>query len=150
MKDYIIISEEDFQKARNQIKEAHKDGKTVVFSGSDEMNRKILEKEKIDILLINLKSRKDRIKQRDSGFNHILAKLAQKKDIIIGISLDEIIGADKKEKTRIIARLRQNIEICKKNKLKMTFLSDKHPQDKHDLRSLGLVLGMPTSMTSQL
>ena len=150
MENYIIISETDFQKARNRIKEAHKEGKTVAFTGSDEMNRKILEKEKIDVLLIKLGKRKDRIKQRDSGFNHVLAKLAQKKGVALGINLDEIIGSDKKEKTKIIARLKQNIEICKKNKLKMTFLSEKHQKDKYDLVALELVLGMPTSMTKEL
>lgn len=152
MKDYTMISEEDFQKARNAIKKARENfpSKTIVFSGSDEISRKIIEKERIDILLIKLGGRKDRIKQRNSGFNQVLAKLAQKKGITIGTDLDEIINSDKKEKTKIIARLRQNISICKKNKLKMVFLHSKYQRDLHDLRAFGLVLGMTTSMTSKL
>ena len=146
--DYIVISEEDFQKARNEIRK--NSGKKIIFSGSDEMNRKVLEKEKIDVLLIKLGGRKDRIKQRDSGFNQVLAKLAQKKEVAIGIFLDEIINSDRKEKTKILARLRQNVGICKKNKLKMTFISERHQKDKYDLKALGLVLGMPTWMTSTL
>lgn len=148
MKDYIIISEEDFQKARNEIRK--NSGKKIIFSGSDEMNRKVLEKEKINVLLIKLGQRKDRIKQRNSGFNQVLAKLAQKKEVAIGISLDEIINSDTEEKTKILARLRQNVDICKKNKLNMTFLSERHQKDKYDLKALGLVLGMPTWMTSML
>lgn len=148
MKDYTIISGENFQKIRNEIK--NNLGKTLVFCGSDEMNRKVLEKEKINILLIKLGGRKDRIKQRDSGFNHVLAKLAKKNNIMIGIDLDEIMDANKREKTRLLARLRQNINICKKEKLKMIFLSGKHQKDKYDLKALGLVLGMPTWMTSAL
>ncbi len=150
MKDYILIQEEDFQKARNKIKEAQKGDIKIIFSGSDEMNRKVLEKEKINILLIKLKGRKDRIKQRDSGFNHVLAKLAKKKDVVIGINLDEIVSSDKKERTKILARLAQNIEICKKNKLQMTFWQENHKRDNYNLRALGLVIGMPTSMTKQL
>src|SRR3972149_4337269 len=100
-KDYIIITETDFQKARNKIKEARKQGKKIIFSGKDdELNRKILEKESFDVLLLKLGNRKDRIKQRDSGFNHVLAKLAKKKGISIGINLDEILEVSKNEKVR--------------------------------------------------
>jgi ribonuclease P/MRP protein subunit RPP1 len=150
MENTIIISQEDFQKARNEMKKARENGKKIIFSGSDEIARKVLEKEKIDVLLIKLGERKDRIKQRNSGFNQVLAKLAQKKDVAIGISLDEIINADKKEKTKILARLVQNIKLCRKNKLKMIFITNKHQKDIYDLRALGLVLGMPTWMTSML
>ncbi len=146
MNNYTIISEEDFQKARKKIKETSLSGKKIVFSGSDEINRKVLEKEKIDVLLLNLKKRKDRIKQRDSGFNHVLAKLAKKNDVEIGINLDEIIEPDKREKSRILARLRQNIGLCKKNKLKMVFICNSQKKDNYDLSALGLVLGMPTWM----
>jgi len=150
MENSIIITESDFQEARNAIKKAREEGKKIIFSGSDEMNRKVLEKEKIDILLIKLSDKKDRIKQRNSGFNHVLAKLAQKKDVIIGINLDEIMDADKKEKVKIFARLMQNVKLCRKNKLKMIFISNKHQKDIYDLKALGLVLGMPTWMTSKL
>mgnify|MGYP001617278900 CR=1 FL=1 len=150
MKDYILIQEADFQKARNRIKQAQKEGKAVVFSGDDEMNRKVLEKENVNILLIKLGKRKDRLKQRNSGLNHVLAKLAQKKGVSIGMDFDEFINADKKEKTKILARLIQNIKLCNKNRLKMIFVSEKYEKDRHDLRALGLVLGMPTWMTKDL
>lgn len=150
MKDYAIISESDFQKARNAIRKNKDSGKIIVFHGSDEMNRKVLEKEKIDILLLKVAGRKDRIKQRDSGFNHVIAKLAKKKDVTIGIYLDEIINSDKKEKVKILARIRQNIEICRKEKLKMIFISLQHQKDIYDLKALGLVLGMPTFITKNL
>ncbi|MEK6830246.1 MAG: RNase P subunit p30 family protein [Nanoarchaeota archaeon] len=153
MENYTTVSEEDFQKARNAIKKAREtaSSKKIIFSAfNDDLNRKILEKEKIDILLIKLGGRKDRIKQRNSGFNQVLAKLAHKKEVAIGIDLDEILGSDKKEKTRILARLMQNISICKKNNLNMVFLNENHTKNMYDLRALGLVLGMPTSMTKNL
>jgi len=149
--EQILIQETDFQKARNRIREAKKQqpGKVIVFTSSDdELNRKILEKERIDVLLIHLKGRRDKQKQRDSGFNQVMAKEAKRKNVIIGIDINEFLSAKGKEKIEILARIEQNIKLCSKNKLKMSFI----PQlkDKYDLKSLGLVLGMPTQMTKQL
>jgi RNase P/RNase MRP subunit p30 len=145
----IVIHENNFDKARKLIRE--NSGKKIIFSSDDdELNRKILEKEEINILLINLANRKDFQKQRNSGFNHIMAKLAKKKNVIIGINFDEIIKSSEKEKARILARIIQNIRICNKNKLKMKFICKNHERNIYDLKSLGLVLGMPTWMTSNL
>jgi len=146
--EQVIIHENDFQKAKKKIKENPR--KVVIFSSDDdELNKKILEKEKIHILLLNLSSRKDRMKQRDSGFNHVLAKLAKKKNTSLGINLDEIINSKPKEKSEILARVRQNIKLCNKNKLKMKFIPSEK-RDRYNLKSLGLVLGMPTWMTRDL
>ena len=152
MEGRILIQETDFQKARKKINEAKKAGKKVAFSSNDdELNRKILEKENIDILLINLSGRKDRMKQRDSGFNHVLARAAKTKNITIGINLNEILVSSPKEKIEVLSRLRQNIKLCNKNKLKMKFIS-KSTQiaDTYNLKSLSLVLGMPTWMVKNL
>ena len=142
-----IIQAKDFQKARHLIKSAEQ---PIIFtSEDDELNRKILEKEKIAVLLINQKSRKDYQKQRNSGFNQVMAKLAKKNKIIIGINLDELINSKSKETSQILARVRQNIFLCNKNKVKMTFISAKPQKDQHDLKALGLALGMPTWMFTQ-
>ncbi|MEK6840518.1 MAG: hypothetical protein AABX79_01035 [Nanoarchaeota archaeon] len=149
--EYVFVSGKDFNEARRGIRELKGSGKTIVFSSNDdELARKVLEKEAIGILLINQKNRKDRAKQRDSGFNHVLAKLAKKKDIVIGINLDEVLkaGTEKKEKAEILSRIRQNIAICNKNRLKMSFLPKL--KDEYGLKALGLVLGMPTWMTKEL
>ena len=145
----ILISETNFDKARKIIKE-NTDKKIIFTSDDDELNRKILEKENIQILLLNMEKRKDFQKQRNSGLNHVLAKLAKKKDIEIGINLDEIIKNSEKEKARILARVQQNIEICNKNKLKMKFIYKNNKRNIYDLKSLGLVLGMPTWMIKTL
>ena len=143
----ILISEDNFDKARKLIKE-NRDKKIIFSSDDDELNRKILEKEEINILLLNQEGRKDFQKQRNSGFNQVLAKLAKKKDITIGINLDEIINSEEKQKAQILARIVQNIKICNKNKLKMKFISKIQKRNIFDLKSLSLVLGMPTGMTS--
>lgn len=146
MKLKILIQENDFLKAREKIKE-NKDEIVIFSSDNDELNRKILEKEKIDILLLNQLGRRDFQKQRNSGLNHVLAKIAKKNDITIGINLDEIIKS--KDKAEILARVKQNIKLCNKNKLKMKFIGTQK-RDVYDLKALGSVLSMPTWMVKEL
>ena len=144
-----IIKENTFEKARKLIKEAQ--DKIIIFSSNDdELNRKILEKLQIHILLINLSGKKDFQKQRDSGFNQVLAKIAKEKNVAIGINFDEIIQSS--EKPKILARLKQNISLCNKNKLKMKFIiqNSENRRDIYVLKSLGAVLGMPTWMVRDL
>lgn len=148
--DSIIISETDFQRARKKIRDARALGKSVIFTSKDyELNRQVLEKENIDIFMPVLFPRKDRQRQRDSGFNQVLAKEAKKKSVALGINLDEIRDRDKKEKSEIIGRIRQNIKLARKEKLSVIFIS-KEEKDERNLASLGLVLGMPTWMTKHL
>jgi RNase P/RNase MRP subunit p30 len=135
-----ILTETNFNKLKLQAKQAKS---PIIFtSNDDDLNRKVLEKLKVDILLINQKNRKDFQKQRNSGFNHVLAKIAKKNNIQIGINLDEIKNPE------ILARIEQNIKICNKNKIQMQFIGKK--RNLQDLKSLGLVLGMPTWMTKGL
>ncbi len=144
MENTITIKAETFEKARKTIRENK--GKTIIFTSSDDdLNRKVMEKETIDVLLIPLSKRKDYGKQRNSGFNQVLAKIAKKKAVSIGIDIDEILKTNPKEKAEVLSRIRQNIKLCNKNKLKMVFV----PKDKkkpQELKALGLVLGMPTNM----
>ncbi len=150
---YNIIEEKDFEKARKKIREAKiKREKVAFISSDDELNRKILEKEKIDILLLKQAGRKDFSKQRDSGFNQVMAKAAKKTGTSIGIFLDEILAAKGKEKSRVLARIRQNIKLCNKNRVNMEFitLTPGKGREIRDLGALGLILGMPTWMIKTL
>jgi len=151
MKPITIITETNFNKIKTAVKKNK--SKTIIFSSDDdELNRKVLEKLPIDVLLINQSGRKDFQKQRNSGFNQVLAKIARKNNIAIGINLDEIINLKSKQKTEVLARIKQNIKLCNKNKLKMKFISPsgKIKRNVYDLKALGLVLGMPTWMTSDI
>jgi|SRR3989344_2637532 len=141
-----IIPKMTFEEVRKQLSSSKP---PVIFtSDDDELNRRIIEKLEINIFLINQAGRKDFQKQRNSGFNQIMAKIAKKKGIAIGINLDEIINSRGRQKADILARTRQNIKICNKNKLKMVFVSASGiKRDIYDLKSLGAVLGMPTWMT---
>lgn len=151
MSQIIFIEEKDFENARKKIKQ-FKQEKIVFSSPDDAVARKVLEKEKINVFLVKQKNRKDRLKQRNSGFDSVMAKIAKKNDVEIGIFLDEILESSGKEKAEILARVKQNIKICSKNKIRMKFLflGEENQRNDYDLRSLGLVLGMPTWMTSSL
>jgi RNase P/RNase MRP subunit p30 len=147
--EQIFIHEDNFDRARKQIKENK--GKFIIFSSEDdELNRKILEKEPINVLLLNQEKRKDFQKQRNSGLNQVLAKIAKKNNITIGINLDELIKAEEKKKSDTIARIRQNVKICNKNRLKMKFISKSNKRNLLDLQALGLTLGMPTNIVKEL
>ena len=157
MKNFTLIEGVNFNKIRKDIKEAkdanlHSDLNIIFSSNDDELNRKILEKEKIDILLLNQSGRKDFLKQRNSGFNHVLAKMAKKNNVSIGINFDEIVNSHGINKSKIFGRIRQNIKICNKNKLKMKFIiqNSENQRDIYDLKSLGAVLGMPTWIVRDL
>jgi len=151
MEKYVLIKENTFEKTRSRIKKNF--DKIIIFSSNDDdLNTKVLEKIPINIMLINQSQRRDFQKQRNSGFNQVMAKLAKKNNIVIGINLDEIINSEKKQKADILARIKQNIKLCNKNKIHMKFISpsEKNQRNIYDLRSLGLVLGMPTTMIKNL
>ena len=147
MKTSILIQETTFEKIKKKINE-NKDKIIIFTSENDDLNRKILEKQAINILLLNQAKRKDKQKQRNSGLNQVLAKIAKKKNITIGINLDEIIESKGKSRSLILARIKQNIKLCNKSKVAMKFivLKDKNKRNSHNLKALATVLGMPNSM----
>jgi len=153
-KTQILLAQKDFNKLKNEIKKAKEEKKEIIFfSEDDELNRKVIEKLNINILLLTLNQRKDFQKQRNSGFNQVMAKTMKKKGIILGINLDELIEEKSpKRKSEIIARIKQNINLCNKNKIKMKFITqnEKNERNIYDLRALGIVLEMPTWMTKEL
>ena len=70
-----------FEEVRKQLSSSKP---PVIFtSDDDELNRRIIEKLEINIFLINQAGRKDFQKQRNSGFNQVMAKIAKKKGIAI-------------------------------------------------------------------
>ncbi len=147
MKPHMFLTETNFNRLKELVKKNR--DKTLIFvSDDDDLNRKVLEKLSINILLINLDKRKDFQKQRNSGFNQVMAKIAKKNGIEIGINFDELKNS--KNASKILARIIQNIELCKKYKIKMKFISKKEIVSSRELKSFGSVLGMSTWMTKEI
>lgn len=110
----MIISTLDIEQAKKLIKQSS-EKPIIVKAQNDIFNRKMLEYGKFNILLsVEAGQRKDSLRQLDSGLNHVLAKIAEKNHITLGIDLQDIAQLDKKDKALRLARIRQNIKLCKK------------------------------------
>jgi ribonuclease P/MRP protein subunit RPP1 len=142
-----IINTLNLNQARKQIQELKKQKKLVIVQAQDtEFNRKILENKDIDILLSpEIHNRKDSLKQRDSGLNEILCKIAAKNNIKIGINIKEIQKLEKKQKAIVFARIMQNIQLCKRTKTQMVFIP---PIKKQDVLSFLQLSGASTQQAS--
>lgn len=140
-----IIKESNINKARKQILDLKKKHDLIIVqSQDDEFNRKILENKDVDILLnLELNNRKDRMKQRDSGLNEILCKIATKNNIKIGIDLSKIKKLRELEKAKILSRIRQNLKLCRRTKTKYVII-DKDKFQKNDILSFMQTLGAST------
>ncbi|MEK6894276.1 MAG: hypothetical protein AABX10_02335 [Nanoarchaeota archaeon] len=118
----------------------------IVMSQDDSFNRKILEHGNFDILLsIENGSRKNKIRQEDSGLNHILSKIASKNNIAIGIDLEEISKLQPKEKASRLSKIIQNIKICRKSKTKIAIKS----KSIQTVKDFMLGLGASTSQVNE-
>lgn len=116
----MILQTPNLNEIKNQIqksKKANPEEPIIVRAGDEEFNRKVLEIKGVNILLSpELHNRKDRLKQRDSGLNEFLCKLAAKNNIKIGISIPEIQALPAISKAKTLARIIQNIQLCKRTK----------------------------------
>ncbi len=143
-----MINTPNINEARKQIQKLKKEGKQIIVLAQDpEFNRKIVEIPDVDILLSpEIHNRKEPLKQRDSGLNEILCKIAAKNNIKIGIDLDAIKKLPDENKASVLGRLQQNIMICKKTKTEITLLGK---YDKKDAFSFLLTLGASTEQAKK-
>ncbi len=140
-----MISTENIDQARKLIKNERRP--IIIKAQNDEFNRRTLEHEKFDILLSPERGiRKDTIKQADSGLNEVLASIAARKKISIGIDIEEISTLTKKEKAERLSRIRQNISLCRKAKVSIKILFSKKVRE---AKSLLLTLGASTKQTKE-
>ena len=86
-----------------------------IVGGDDAFNRRAVETLKIDYLISPERGvKKDTLKQRDSGINHVVAKLMKEKGIVIVIDFSSIAKLSGKDKAIRLGRLIQNVKICRK------------------------------------
>lgn len=146
MENYILIKSSNIDEARKEIDKQFKKGiKIAVLGRDDEFNRKILENKKVSLLLSPESGiKKDKLKQIDSGLNQVLCKIAKENNISIGIDIKDLLSKNDEERIMRIARLLQNINLCKKYNVKIVLVNSSI--DKHDAFSLLLSWGMSTTM----
>ena len=119
-----MIITKKIEEAKNKIKKSS-EKPLIVISQDDLFNRKIVEYGKFNILLSPEKgNRSNSIRKINSGLNHVIAKIAAKNKISIGIDIDEIKKLSKNEKAERLSKIKQNLEICRKSKTKIIALSE--------------------------
>jgi hypothetical protein len=128
---FLYINKSMFYKRKEDIKitnalitdekKTQKDIPTFVKSPKDA--RFVFEKARpICVFDLELQKR-DFMHQRGSGFNHIMAKFANNNNIHVGFSFSTILNASKLQSARIIGRIKQNIKLCRKYKVKTVIAS---------------------------
>ena len=120
-------------------------GLRIVIGGKD--NRAVVETTRIDILLGPERGVKgDSLHHRNSGLNHIICRIAQKKKTAIGFNFNDILTSYGLARAKTLGRMMQNVKLCRKYKLRMvlgSFAQNKwQMRARNDLISFGIVLGM--------
>jgi len=123
---YLIESSE--KESRRIVESLKGSGKKIgVVGGDDAFNRRVVETLKIDYLVSPEDGlKKDSLKQRDSGINHVVAKLAKEKGVLIVVDMGEVRrlaslaagsgqrAAGKKVLALRLSRIMQNVRVCRK------------------------------------
>jgi RNase P/RNase MRP subunit p30 len=143
----MIINTTNLDEIRKQIQKLKKENQLIVIKAQDEeFNKKIFEIPGVNVLLSpEIHNRKEPLKQRDSGLNEHLCRLAKENNVKIGIDINEIQRLDKKEKARTLARIMQNIQLCKRTGTQIIFYPEKQYK-KQDVLSFFLSLKGSTNM----
>ncbi len=119
----------------------------AVVGGDNVFNRRAVETLKIDYLVSPERGlKKDSLKQRDSGLNHVVAKEVAKRGVVIVIDFGEVSRLVGKAKALRLERIIQNIKVCRKAKCLIKIASfaetKKNVVDEKGLSSFGISLGM--------
>jgi len=88
----------------------------------------------------------DKTKYLDGGLNQIAATIASKNGTVIAIDIEILRKAEILELGDTLARLRQNMKVCVKSKLKMGYLN---AITKEGAQALLRLLGATTQQASQ-
>jgi len=117
----------------------------LVFVQSSPEDRFVIEKTKADLLFgFESIAAKDKTHQRVSGLNHILCRFAAQTGKKLAFDFNMILKA--RNKAVLLGRMKQNIKLCRKYKVKTVIASfAKDPLEMRspkDLQSFFVLLGM--------
>lgn len=143
----MIINTTNLNEVRKQIQKLKKENQSIIVKAQDEeFNKKVLEIQGVNVLLSpELHDRKEPLKQRDSGLNEHLCRLAKENNVKIAIDMNSLQKLDKKEKARALARIMQNIQLCKRTKTQIILFS-KDEYKKQDIMAFITTLKGSTEM----
>lgn len=114
-------------------------GLGIVFSENYNADRGLVEKGKLKILVnSHTNNLRDSLHFRSSGLNHVLCRLCHENNIAVGFSLDTALDA------KLLGRVKQNIKLCRKYKVRMRFFS--FAKNKFEMRGREDMLGFLRSI----
>ena len=151
---YFIDSHEKNVRSIVASLKSNKIKKIIAVQAQDgNFNRRILETIDCNYLVsLESYSGKDSLKQRDSGLNHVLAKIAATKKIAILLDTSYLKSLTNKKLALTLEKIIQNIKICRKAKCKIKTASlastEKETSEEIERKALGTSLGMSSQQVA--
>jgi len=115
--DGVLIDTQGNEKEARKIVDflKGKDTLIAIVGHNNSFNRRVIETMKINYFVSpEALEKKDSLKQRDSGINHVTAKIAAKNGISFVFDINELRSLGPTEKAARFARIIQNIKIARK------------------------------------
>jgi|GEM_PF-1498951 len=98
----------------DKITKPRGDGTVRLFRAKDHA-RTLFEQGGADIVVgLEFLEEKDSTNERRSGFNQVLAAIASKRNIALGLLLTDLLRESPERQARILGRVMQNIRLCRK------------------------------------
>lgn len=118
-----------------------------VLAQSSEQDRSLIEQKKANIIFgFEESAKRDKMHQRFSGLNQVFAQMMHDKGIAYGIDFNTILKSGAAARAQILGRIKQNIVLMRKYKLKTVLASfASNPfemRSPHDMASFAVSLGM--------
>ncbi len=119
--DFLLVRGKNQKELLDQIKEAQRKNKLAFYRPeTEEMLRFALEHSSVDLVFGMEKiNPSDSLHYLRGGLDQILCKIAADKEKTLGFSFQQILEA--KDKNKLIARMKFNLKLCKKYKVKTVF-----------------------------
>ena len=127
-REVVLVAETNAKKMLLEIKKAKQEQKIVLYrAGSEEMLRFALEKTTVDMVFgMETIHEKESLHYSRGGLDQILCSIAARQGKTIAFSFAELL--DGSDRARLLRRMRFNVQLCRKYKVKMlfsTFASEK-------------------------
>jgi ribonuclease P/MRP protein subunit RPP1 len=88
-----------------------------VHGGDERINRSACKDDRVDVLMHPERG-------KYSGINQVTAKLAEKNEVALGLSLDYFWKTEELERSRLLAFQRRNVSLCQKFGVQVIITSD--------------------------
>jgi ribonuclease P/MRP protein subunit RPP1 len=140
--DAVIISKNVIQEARKK-----RENEIIIAEGDDKTNRDASDCWEVDMIgSPELHNDKDFMHQMNSGIDYVIAKACAEKGIAVQFSFANVLNSHGRKRSQILARMRQNVMICRKTQCDMIVTTGSkgiyETRSPRDMIAFGIVIGM--------